>query len=67
MTRMDNEYAQALFSLAQDEGLTSPTGIGSPTLGGYHWGKNHAREAVAWIKYWVEKLLGVEITPGRGG
>lgn len=44
------------LALARDVGL-KPTGIGSETLPIY-WLKNHAREALAWVKYWGQKLLG---------
>ncbi|MBQ9326738.1 MAG: YdcF family protein [Clostridia bacterium] len=42
------------LALAQDLGFEA-TGRGSPTLGGYHWLKNHAREALSWVKYWLQK------------
>jgi uncharacterized SAM-binding protein YcdF (DUF218 family) len=48
------------LALAEDEGFTA-CGIASPTLGGWWLVKNHSREAVAWIKYWVEKLFHIEI------
>ncbi len=48
------------LALAEDEGFEA-CGIASPTLGGWWLVKNHTREAVAWIKYWAEKLFGVEI------
>lgn len=47
------------MALAEDEGLRA-TGIGSPTKPEY-WLKNHAREAVAWVKYWVEKYTGIRL------
>lgn len=43
------------MALAQDEGLTA-TGLGSATKPEY-WIKNHAREALSWIKYWAQKYL----------
>ena len=44
------------IALAGDLGLDA-TGLGSPCLPEY-WIKNHAREALAWVKYWGEKILG---------
>ncbi len=41
------------MALAEDMGLTA-TGKGSPTKAEY-WLKNHAREALSWLKYWYEK------------
>ena len=43
------------MALAGDLGLDAE-GIGSPCLREY-WLKNHSREALAWIKYWVNKYL----------
>lgn len=43
------------MAIARDLGL-SPSGIGSPILPEY-WLKNHARETLAWGKYYVNKLL----------
>ena len=42
------------LDLARDLGFDA-TGLGSPTLGGWHWLKNHAREALSLVKYWIEK------------
>ena len=47
------------LALAADEGLTA-TGKAAPTKPEY-WLKNHAREALAWIKYWTEKYLGLQL------
>ena len=47
------------MALAEDQGLTA-TGLGSPTKPEY-WIKNHAREAIAWLKYWAEKYLGLSL------
>lgn len=44
------------LALAEDVGLQA-TGIGSATKPEY-WIKNHSREALAWVKYWAQKLLG---------
>ena len=45
------------MSIAEDAGL-SASGLGSPTkLGLRFWVKNHGREALAWIKYWMQKYL----------
>ena len=43
------------MNLAEDEGLTA-TGLGAETLPQY-WVKNYGREALAWIKYWMQKYL----------
>ena len=46
------------MALAEDEGFVDPTGLGAPTkLGFRFWAKNHGREALAWIKYWMQKYL----------
>ena len=46
------------MALAEDEGFVNPTGLGSPTkLGFRFWVKNHGREGLAWIKYWMQKYL----------
>ena len=47
------------MALAEDQGLTA-TGLGSPTKPEY-WIKNNAREAIAWLKYWAEKYLGLSL------
>ena len=52
----DYHLARAM-ALAEDAGL-SATGLGSPTLQGLRpWVKNQGREALAWIKYWMQKYL----------
>ena len=43
------------LDVARDAGL-KPSGIGSPILPEY-WLKNHARETLAWGKYYVNKFL----------
>ena len=43
------------LDVARDAGL-DPSGIGSPILPEY-WLKNHARETLAWGKYYVNKFL----------
>lgn len=43
------------MALAEDEGLQA-TGIGAETLPDY-WVKNYGREALAWMKYWMQKYL----------
>ena len=48
------------IAMAQDEGLVA-SGIASRTLGGFYWVKNHAREALAWLKYWVEKYAHITL------
>ena len=42
-------------ALAEDLDLDA-TGIGSPCLSEY-WIKNHSRETLAWVKYWLKKYL----------
>lgn len=42
------------IALAEDAGFEA-SGLGSRTLTGWYWIKNHCREALAWCKYWVEK------------
>ena len=45
------------MAIAEDAGLDA-SGLGSPTkLGLRFWGKNHGREGLAWIKYWMQKYL----------
>ncbi len=43
------------MALAEDEGLKA-TGLGAETLPEY-WVKNYSREALAWVKYWMQKYL----------
>ena len=43
------------MALAEDQGYQA-SGLGSPCKPEY-WLKNHAREALAWIKYWGVKYL----------
>ena len=42
-------------ALAEDLGLDAE-GVGSPCLSEY-WIKNHSRETLAWVKYWLKKYL----------
>ena len=45
------------MAIAEDAGLEA-SGIGAPTkLGLRFWVKNHGREGLAWIKYWMQKYL----------
>jgi len=44
------------LALARDAGFAEAEGLGSPCLPEY-WLKNHAREALAWVKYWGVKYL----------
>ncbi len=45
------------MAIAEDAGLDA-SGLGSPTkLGLRFWVKNHGREGLAWIKYWMQKYL----------
>ncbi len=46
--------------LAEDEGFTAQ-GLGSPTLGGFWWLKNHVRETLSWVKYWLERYLNLKL------
>lgn len=49
------------MALARDLGM-DPEGAGSPCRSELpFWLKNHVREALAWGKYWVEKVTGWEI------
>lgn len=41
------------MALAEDAGF-APSGAGSPVKWIY-WPKNHYREALAWVKYWMQK------------
>ena len=43
------------MALAEDLGLNAD-GVGSPCLQEF-WLKNHSREALAWVKYWMKKFL----------
>ena len=43
------------MALAGDLGLDA-SGIGSPCLSEF-WIKNHSRESLAWVKYWLKKYL----------
>ena len=43
------------MALAHDEGLEA-AGLGSPCKPEY-WLKNHAREALSWVKYWLQKIF----------
>ncbi len=43
------------MALAEDAGLDA-AGVGSPCLQEF-WLKNHSREALAWVKYWLKKYL----------
>ena len=47
------------LALALDAGLEAE-GLGSPCKPEF-WLKNHARETLAWGKYWLEKYLNVQI------
>ena len=51
--------ASRAMALARDLGLEAD-GIGSPCKPEY-WVKNHAREALAWVKYWLVKYLHVSL------
>lgn len=47
-----NYHLPRAMALAQDTGF-EPTGAGSP-IKWYYWPKNHFREALAWVKYWLQ-------------
>ena len=50
------------LAIAEDAGLEAPQGAGSlcrPEL--EYWLKNHLREALAWVKYWGIKYLGLPL------
>lgn len=44
------------IAIAKDEGFAQVGGAGSPIKREY-WLKNHAREALAWGKYWLNKVF----------
>ncbi len=46
--------------IARDAGFDA-CGLGSPTLGGFYWLKNHARETLSWVKYFLVHKLGIPI------
>ncbi len=49
------------LSIAKDSGL-APQGVGSPCKPGLeYWSRNHLREALAWVKYWGIKYLGLKL------
>lgn len=49
------------LAIARDYGL-EPQGVGSPCRDGVgFWLKNHMREALAWVKYWGIKYLGLSL------
>ena len=43
------------MALAGDQGFRA-SGLGSPCKPEY-WLKNHAREALSWVKYWIQKYM----------
>ncbi len=47
------------MALAEDLGFDA-IGLGSPCKPEF-WLKNHAREALAWVKYWLQKYLGIRL------
>ena len=47
------------MALAGDLGFDA-VGLGSPCKPEY-WLKNHGREALAWVKYWLQKYLGLGV------
>lgn len=52
-------HAPRAMALAGDLGFEA-AGLGSPCKPEY-WIKNHAREALAWVKYWAVKYLHVSL------
>ncbi|MBQ8162623.1 MAG: YdcF family protein [Clostridia bacterium] len=55
-----NYHLPRALALASDLGFDA-TGLASPTLGGFFWLKNHARETLSWVKYFLESRLHIEI------
>ena len=51
------------ISLAGDQGFEA-VGLGSPCKPEY-WIKNHAREALAWVKYWLDRILHSDLLGDR--
>jgi len=52
-----NYHLARAMAIAEDAGLDA-SGVGAPTLQGLRpWVKNQGREALAWIKYWMQKYL----------
>ena len=47
------------LAIAEDVGFKA-SGLGSPCKPEY-WLKNHTREALAWIKYWLTKYTGMQL------
>ena len=47
-----NYHLPRAMALAADAGF-EPAGVGSP-IKWYYWPKNHFREALAWVKYWLQ-------------
>lgn len=47
------------MALAEDQGYQA-AGLGAPCKPEY-WLKNHAREALAWVKYWLVKHLHISL------
>ncbi|HNW86619.1 MAG TPA: YdcF family protein [Candidatus Limiplasma sp.] len=50
------------MEIATDAGFTDPQGAGSlcrPEL--EFWFQNHGREALAWVKYWLVKYVGLSL------
>ena len=49
------------LAIARDAGLEAQ-GAGSPCRPEWnYWLKNHMREALAWVKYWGVKYLGLKL------
>lgn len=49
------------IALAGDIGLDA-TGVGSPCRNELpFWLKNHGREALSWVKYWLQKYFGLNL------
>ena len=48
------------LALAERFGLEA-MGIGSPTLGGLYWLKNHLRESLAWVKFFLIHTMGFSL------
>ena len=55
ITVSSDYHVPRAMALAEDLGLNA-SGVGSPCLQEF-WIKNHSRESLAWVKYWLKKYL----------
>lgn len=50
------------LEIAADAGIVNPQGAGSLCRPEFEfWAQNHAREALAWVKYWLVKYVGLKL------